>query len=149
MPLPLPEDLAAELLPAFGSDGLSAGKPLTQHALVQWQLGKYEFKSRGHRLIGSQKLEAPVREALQILEHAELVYLTVESERPEKCTITGRGLQALRGGKDAVRQRISERNGATTPSSAQRLQELEALRSTGAISEAEYTTKRAQIIDEI
>jgi hypothetical protein len=35
------------------------------------------------------------------------------------------------------------------PSSAQRLQELEALRATGAISDAEYTTKRQQIISQI
>jgi hypothetical protein len=31
----------------------------------------------------------------------------------------------------------------------QRLQELETLRATGVISNAEYTAKRAQIIDEI
>lgn len=35
------------------------------------------------------------------------------------------------------------------PSVSQRLQELETLRATGAISEAEYTTKRQQIISEI
>jgi hypothetical protein len=35
------------------------------------------------------------------------------------------------------------------PSIAQRLQELETLRATGAISDAEYTTKRQQIISEI
>jgi hypothetical protein len=36
-----------------------------------------------------------------------------------------------------------------TSSSAQRLQELEALRATGAISDAEYTAKRERIIDEL
>ncbi|BBY03255.1 SHOCT domain-containing protein [Mycobacterium seoulense] len=35
------------------------------------------------------------------------------------------------------------------PSSAQRLQELETLRATGAISDAEYTAKRQQIISQI
>jgi len=35
------------------------------------------------------------------------------------------------------------------PSTAQRLQELETLRATGAISEAEYTAKRQQIIAEL
>jgi hypothetical protein len=35
------------------------------------------------------------------------------------------------------------------PSTAQRLQELETLRATGAISDAEYTTKRQQIISEL
>ena len=35
------------------------------------------------------------------------------------------------------------------PSTARRLQELETLRATGAISEEEYTTKRQQIISEL
>jgi hypothetical protein len=35
------------------------------------------------------------------------------------------------------------------PSVAQRLQELETLRTTGVISDAEYTAKRAQLIDQI
>lgn len=38
---------------------------------------------------------------------------------------------------------------ATEPSTAQRLQELETLRATGAISEDEYTTKRQQIIADL
>ena len=38
---------------------------------------------------------------------------------------------------------------APQPSTAQRLQELETLRATGAISDAEYTTKRQQIISEL
>ncbi len=35
------------------------------------------------------------------------------------------------------------------PSTAQRLQELETLRATGAISDSEYATKRQQIISEL
>ncbi len=38
---------------------------------------------------------------------------------------------------------------APEPSIAQRLQELETLRATGAVTDAEYTAKRAQIISEI
>jgi len=41
---------------------------------------------------------------------------------------------------------------AVTPprqSTAQRLQELETVRATGAVSEAEYSAKREQIINEI
>lgn len=38
---------------------------------------------------------------------------------------------------------------APEPSTAQRLQELETLRATGAVTEAEYTTKRQQIIADL
>jgi hypothetical protein len=49
----------------------------------------------------------------------------------------------------AVRQQVMDvvrRAAAPTPSTAQRLQELETLRATRTISEAEYTAKRQQII---
>ena len=68
------------------------------------------------------------------------------------------GHEALRGGNDVVRQRITERTGVAAapatasppqPSTAQRLQELESLLSTGVISESEYTAKREQIINEL
>ena len=75
----------------------------------------------------------------------------VDSERPDKWTATSSGLAALARGKDVVRQHISERTGAAPPPKpiAERLQELDNLRSTGVISEAEYTSKRGQIIDEL
>jgi hypothetical protein len=38
---------------------------------------------------------------------------------------------------------------APSPSTSQRLQELETLRATGAISESEYSAKRQQIISEL
>jgi hypothetical protein len=80
-----------------------------------------------------------------------LVYSTVDSDRPDKWTATGAGLAALARGKDIVRQHITERAGTASPPKpiAERLQELDNLRSTGVISEAEYNTKRGQIIDEI
>ena len=98
-----------------------------------------------------QKRETPIREALQVLEHAELVFITVDSERPDKWTATSSGLAALARGKDVVRQHISERTGAAPPPKpiVERLQELDNLRSTGLISEAEYTSKRGPIIDEL
>lgn len=66
----------------------------------------------------------------------------------------------MAGGKVAVKQRIENGTGAapavappattsTRLPTAQRLQELEALRATGAISDAEYLAKRKQIIDEL
>lgn len=151
LPLQSAADLAAPLMQAFGSDGPKRGKPLTQHDLVGWMLSQYEFSSRALKALAYQKLEAPIREALQVLEHAEFVYITVDSERPDKWTATSSGLAALARGKDVVRQHISERTGAVPPPKpiAERLQELDNLRSTGVISEAEYTSKRGQIIDEL
>ncbi len=49
------------------------GKPLTQHDLIGWMLSQYEFSSRALKALAYQKLEAPIREALQVLEHAEHV----------------------------------------------------------------------------
>ncbi len=68
------------------------------------------------------------------------------------------GLAALADGEQAVRQRITERTGAgpapavVTPprqSIAQRLQELETLRASDAVSEPEYSAKREKIIDDL
>jgi hypothetical protein len=103
------------------------------------------------KVLGYGRLEAPVREALQVLEHAELVYITVREESADNWRATRLGLEALRGGYEVVRQRIKERTGggAPAPSAAQRLDELETLRSAGVISEAEYSAKRQQIINEI
>lgn len=155
MPLPPVADLAAELMPAFGPIGAKPGRSLTLHQLVKWKLDQYEFSSSAKKAIAYPKLETPVREALQVLEHAELLYLTVAEESADKWTATRLGLEALRGGKDVVTQRIKERGGvgaapaAPQASTGQRLQELEGLRSTGAISEAEYAAKREQIINEL
>lgn len=156
MPLPPVADLAAELMPAFGPNGPKPGKSLTLHQLVKWKLDQYEFSSSAKKAIAYPKLETPVREALQVLEHAELLYLTVAEESADNWTATRLGLEALRGGKDVVTQRIKERGGAAAapaaasqPSTAHRLQELEGLRSSGVISDAEYAAKREQIINDL
>ena len=60
-------DLAAELMPAFGPDGPRRGKELGRVQLISWL-------ARGNpRMSGRQQLEPAVREAMQVLEHAELV----------------------------------------------------------------------------
>jgi len=98
---------------------------------------------------------------VQLLEHAGLVYVHSISDEGDRCwSATQLGLAALASGD--YRQRIQDRTGAApapavpppaaTPaqvSIAQRLQELQTLRATGAISEAEYTAKREQIINDI
>jgi hypothetical protein len=82
MPMQSAAHLAAPLMQAFGSDGPKRGKSLTQHDLVKWMLSQYEFSSRALKALAYQKIDAAIREALQVLEHAELVYITVDSDRP-------------------------------------------------------------------
>ncbi|OBF04479.1 hypothetical protein A5730_18145 [Mycobacterium sp. ACS4054] len=150
--LPPTAELAAQLMAAFGSDGPKPGKPLTQYDFLRWVLRRTEFTSRGQRAMSLKKLVAPVREALQVLEHCELVYLSVGGEgKVDNWRPTNRGLTALAGGHDAVAQCISRRDAARSSdpvdSAAERLRQLETLRAAGAISELEYTAKRGLIVD--
>lgn len=171
--LPPATDLAAELMPAFGPDGPKYGTDLGTSDLVGWISRQYE-----HRL-SEQSLKAlrafarmgtaaqalgmeldGLLEAIQLLEHAELVYENRRTEQNDYWSATQLGLATLASGKAAVRQRVKDGTGAASaigpstvtpprPSVAQRLQELENLRATGVISDAEYTAKRAQVIGEI
>ena len=153
---PVPE-IATELMAAFGPGGPKRGKPLTYDDLAKWWLDRYEFADRRQRVVCSARLRrgggGPIREALQVLEHAELVYLTVRTDREDIWTATNLGLSALADGKEAVADRVGRRGAgpvAAQPKSvAERLQELESLRNAGAISDTEYAAKREHIIGEI
>ena len=70
MPTQSAAHLAAPLMQAFGSDGPKRGKSLTQHDLVKWMLSQYEFSSKALKALAYQKIDAAIREALQVLEHA-------------------------------------------------------------------------------
>ncbi len=57
----------------------------------------------------------PIREAMQLLEHAELVYVRrmpdFQDGSEVRWSVTRLGLAALASGKDAVRQRVRDRTG--------------------------------------
>ena len=102
-----PAELAAELMPAFGPDGPAHGKNLSSVKLVQWLL-------TGIRGIGGvshpgTKLNAAVLEALQVLEHAELVRVIQLRDTGRRWNATRLGEAALANG-DVV-QRIEDRTG--------------------------------------
>lgn len=157
MDFPPVAEIATELMAAFGPDGPKRGKPLTLNDLREWWLDRYDFADRRQRVVCSTRLRrgggGPIREALQVLEHAELVYLTVRTDREDVWTATNVGLSALADGRDAVAERVGRRvagSAAAEPkSAADRLQELETLRSAGVITDAEYAAKREHIIDGI
>jgi hypothetical protein len=98
-----PAELAAELMAAFGQ-----GTELTPQKLVQWLLrGGSSRASMGPLLVA-------IKEAVQLLEHAELVYVSRMTDSANLRITwepTRVGLATLGSGKDAVRQRIKERTG--------------------------------------
>ncbi len=102
-----PPELAVEIMCEFAPDGPWDGaSPVTQTTLVQWAGGGMRGSER-------RDLEAPILEAMQLLEHAELVYVRqishVNGERG--WCATRFGLATLANGNDAVRQRIQDRTG--------------------------------------
>ena len=102
-----PAELAAELMAAFGSAGaLSLGD-----LCFEWLLGSRGYpKPRDYW----DRLLTPLGEALQLLEHAELVYIPPDNPsqgRPIKWSATRFGLATMANGKTDVRQRIKDRHG--------------------------------------
>jgi hypothetical protein len=94
-----PEDLARVLLPAF-----LEGKDLSEAKLVRWLHRQYPDAAGGD----TAWLERPVRESLQVLEHAELVYIAW-FDSPPRWRITRLGMLCLNEGEDSVRQCIEDR----------------------------------------
>ena len=95
-----PEGLAGVLMPAFVD-----GKDLGEAKLVSWLHRRYPDVADGD----TPWLERPVREALQVLEHAELIYLSRWSDSPPRWRATRLGMLCLNEGGDAVRQCIEDR----------------------------------------
>lgn len=67
-----PEDLVAVLMPAFGDD-----TDVTESQLVKWLCRRYLRLARN-----TEQLDRPVREAAQVLKHAELVYVSTMWNAP-------------------------------------------------------------------
>jgi hypothetical protein len=147
-------DLAIDLLRAFGPDGARPSKPKTHIELVEWQLNSLALESRRQRALVYKKLNGPVREALQILEHAELVHRVSRTDSADTWRVTSAGSDALTAGETEIRRLVGQRNGAAQAASAQRsvaerLHGLDALRESGDISEDEYVAQRQNIIGSI
>jgi hypothetical protein len=115
-----PADLAAELMAVFGPDGPGRdGKTIDRYDLFKWLFRGYAnitndtVKGISFRSHAEVQVRWPILEAMQLLEHAELVCVAWWGEgspRPE-WRATRSGLASLASGKTAVRQRIKYRTG--------------------------------------
>jgi hypothetical protein len=110
-------ELATELMGAFGPGG-PIDSPIADFLdsakLVDWLFMAHPRAGKAVRGQLSQ-LKRPIAEAVQLLEHAELVYLYLMWEFTTGgnggWSATQLGLATLAKGKDAVRQRIKDRTG--------------------------------------
>jgi hypothetical protein len=94
--LPVPE-LAAEIMPAFGPDGARPGREVGLLQVANWLLRDHR---RGVKYL--KELLDPIREAVQALEHAELVLrLGHGSGENARLKATRLGEQALAEGNVA------------------------------------------------
>jgi hypothetical protein len=115
-----PAEVATELMAAFGPGGPTNGAGLTRDKLVEWMFRAYPKPGAPGNGMFSVNTAAqypvgrPVLEALQLLEHAELVMYDhwFDHNYPQLTWLATRlGLSTLAAGKDAVRQRIADRTG--------------------------------------
>ncbi|OBI90224.1 hypothetical protein [Mycobacterium sp. 1245805.9] len=111
-----PAELAAELMAAFGPNGANGGNDLGEQALVGWLFRGYYpnpgYRERVELLEYVKELRRPLREALQLLRHSELVYESQYGDGAPSLSATRLGLAALASGKPVVRQRIKDRTGS-------------------------------------
>jgi hypothetical protein len=108
-----PADLAVELMPAFAPSGPRAGfyNVVARVSLVRWLFRAYPKLNDFQISRYEKELDMPVREAMQLLEHAELVYANWDTAGKPYWSPTRLGLAALDSGRVAVRQRIKDRTG--------------------------------------
>ena len=99
-----PGDLAAELMGAYGAGGVSLGWT----RFSEWMFR--EHPARKSAFAVGPAVRTPIVEAVQLLEHSELVMRYGLSDN-ELWEATRFGLATLAKGKDAVRQRIKDRTG--------------------------------------
>lgn len=104
-----PAELAAELMTAFGRDGPHGGTHVSSYDLIEWQFRGYP-KQTGI-FVPARPVNDSISEAVQLLEHSELIYLRWFASDYPVWSVTRLGLATLNSGKDAVRQRVKERTG--------------------------------------
>ncbi|WP_131811339.1 hypothetical protein [Mycobacterium kubicae] len=104
-----PAELAPELMAAFGPDAPRRVPRLAVADLSDWMFRRYP-KQTGF-VVQARPVRESIYEAVQLLEHSELVYIRWTSDNECSWSATRFGLTTLANGKAAVRQRIKDRTG--------------------------------------
>ncbi len=100
-------DLADELMGAFGPEGkknprglMGAGETINLLQVLEWLLSDYPRSSKYW-----PQLDQPVREGLQVLEHADLISKTALPKGGVRMNATRLGVEALADG--SVKQKLA------------------------------------------
>lgn len=107
-----PGELAAELMSAFDPDLRAPSgqtSPLALSDFTDWMFRG--FPARTGFILPARPVQESTLEAIQLLEHSELVYARWVHDNESRWNATRLGLATLAEGKAAVRQRIRDRTG--------------------------------------
>ncbi|GAB3005774.1 hypothetical protein [Mycobacterium bourgelatii] len=104
-----PAELAAELMSAFDPAMARRVPELGLSDFTSWMFRGYP--ERPGLIKPARPVREPILEAIQLLEHSELVYVRWIVNNEFRWSATRRGLTTLGAGKEAVRQRIKDRTG--------------------------------------
>jgi hypothetical protein len=106
-----PAELAVELMEAFASNIPRRAPWLGSDDFEEWMFRGYP--QRAGMIVSARPVTEPILEAIQLLEHAELVYVRLLSDYAagRSWNATRLGLATLADGKGEVRQRIKNRTG--------------------------------------
>ena len=105
-----PGELAAELMSAFAPEAaVSRASWLAASEFSDWMFRG--FPERRGMIVRARPVQESILEAIQLLEHSELVYVRWIQDNESRWSATRLGLATLATGKTAVRQRIKDRTG--------------------------------------
>ncbi|EUA15170.1 hypothetical protein I546_0520 [Mycobacterium kansasii 732] len=104
-----PGELAAELMAAFDPNVSGRAPALALSEFSDWMFRG--FPRRRGLIVPARSVLEPMLEAIQLLEHSELILVRWIINNEFKWSATRLGLATLAEGNAAVRQRIKDRTG--------------------------------------
>ncbi|OBI77932.1 hypothetical protein A9X01_28010 [Mycobacterium asiaticum] len=104
-----PAELAVELLAVFDPEVSRRTAVLALSDFSDWMFRG--FPERTGLILRARPVQESILEALQLLEHSELLYVRWITDNEFRWSATRLALATLATGKSAVRQRIRDRTG--------------------------------------
>ncbi|OBK93243.1 hypothetical protein A5645_20080 [Mycobacterium asiaticum] len=104
-----PAELAVELLAVFDPEVPRRAAVLALSDFSDWMFRG--FPERTGLILRARPVQESILEALQLLEHSELLYVRWITDNEFRWSATRLALATLATGKSAVRQRIRDRTG--------------------------------------